>query len=120
METDGPGENTGNVPAGFYSGRTLSDVLGGVNTKAGNTSLESRKMDDAVVRQLASTIAPALTRYLPEEPMLRGVQACPEWRQWRLAFERRMDGQIFRVVWKTVDRPKPRRCSESGWSSRGR
>lgn len=43
-ETDGPGKNEGNVPAGLYSGGTCSALLGAVNATTVETSIEFRNV----------------------------------------------------------------------------
>lgn len=63
-----PGENAGNVPAEPYSGRTLSALLGTVNVKVGQASLESLRTDDDVARQAAFTIPLRIASYLLENP----------------------------------------------------
>ena len=84
--------------------QTLPALLGAVDVKLSQISLEYRRADHAIALQAAST---GLASYLPDEPTtLHEAKVSPEWPQWRGALKREMDGQIARGVWKVVGRPK--------------
>ena len=82
----------------------LPALLGAVDVKLSQISLEYRRADHAIALQAAST---GLASYLSDEPTtLHEAKVSPEWPQWRGALKREMDGQIARGVWKVVGRPK--------------
>ena len=84
--------------------QTLPALLGAVDVKLSQISLEYRRADHAIALQAAST---GLASYLPDEPTtLHEAKVSPEWPQRRGALKREMDGQIARGVWKVVGRPK--------------
>lgn len=67
-ENDGTNDSPGHVPAGVYMETAPSALLGAVNVKVGQASLESRKTDDTVAQQAPFTIPPGLAMDLPEKP----------------------------------------------------
>ena len=89
--------------------QTLPALLGAVDAKLSQISLESRRANHAIALQAAST---GLASYLPDEPTtLHEAKVSFEWPQWRGALKREMDGQIARGVWKVVGRPKEKSYS---------
>ena len=106
----GGGEGAGNDHALYCNvprEQTLPALLGVVGVKRSQISLESRRVDPAIVLQAASMMPTGLASYLPDEPTtLHEAKVSPEWPQWRGALKREMDGEIARGMWKVVDRPK--------------
>ena len=75
--------------------------------KLSQISLESRRVDRAIVLQAASTMPTGLASYLPDKPTtLHEAKVSPEWPQRSGAHKREVSGQIARGVWKVVDGPE--------------
>ena len=65
------------------------------------------KTDHLLAVQLASTLPPDITSFLPEEPStICEAQESPEWPYWKGALERQMNGEINNGVWVQVERTK--------------
>ena len=109
-ENFGGGEGAGNDNAlccNVPREQMLPGLLGMVGVQLSQISLESRREDHAIALQAASTMPTDLSSYLPDEfTNLHEAKVSSEWPQWRGALKREMDGQIARVGWKVVDRPK--------------
>ena len=87
--------------------QTLPALLGAVDVKLSQISLESRRTDHVIALQAASTMPTSLASYLPDEPItLHEAKVSPKWPLWHGALKREIDGQIARGVWKVVDRAK--------------
>ena len=87
--------------------QTLPALLGAVDVKLSQISLESRRADHVIALQAAPTMRTGLASYLPDEPTtLHEAKVSPEWPLWHGALKREIDGQIARGVWKVVDRAK--------------
>ena len=81
-ENVGGGEGAGNDNAlccSVQKEQTLPALLGAVDLKLSQISLESRKADHAIALQAASTIPTSLASYLPDEPTtLHEAKVSPE------------------------------------------